>query len=694
MSDTSLRRTTRTMAVAGAGLGLTGLILMLSSGGAATSWQDGIEHNALVAVAFGVIVWVVGKAQPRNRLVVVSAWVSLLTGIYAGVDGITWVLGRLAGYSPTADLAPADLPTGIAMAKALTIPASIVGLFVMVTFGILLLFPDGRPPSPRWRYVGWMAITGMAISTWSFALAFWPTVTISYQEIKQNLFSIGEGGQLIISRLGLLLMIGATLLSAVSFVVRWRHSEGQVRQQLKWVGAASVLLALTFLVAFVLSASQVWTLAVVFVAAVVFAIAYGAAIVRYRLYDIDLVISRAFVYGTLGVFITAGYVGIVVGLGPAIGGPDNAVLSLLTTALVAIVFQPLRRWLQRVANRLIYGKRATPYEVLSDLARRVGALDENLLVEVARSLVEGTGAESAGVWVASGAGIRLAAAWPEGASVDLETATATAPVSHDGERLGALTLSAPAGQRLDPNDERLLSEVAAGMGLALRNLELTEDLRARVSELRASRRRIVAVQDETRRRLERDLHDGAQQQLVALKVKLGLARSLATADVAPRTSALLDGLSVESDTAIEAMRDFARGVYPPLLGAEGLTSALTAHARKLPIPVRIEAEGIGRYPRDVEATVYFCVLEALQNVALHARATRAGIRVREEDGAVSFEVSDDGVGFDHSGTGRGAGLTNMADRLDAVEGTLDVVSVRGQGTTVRGWIPVMERVAG
>ncbi|MGA8040675.1 MAG: histidine kinase, partial [Acidimicrobiia bacterium] len=319
---------------------------------------------------------------------------------------------------------------------------------------------------------------------------------------------------------------------------------------------------------------------------------------------------------------------------------------------------------------------------------------ENLLVEVARSLVEGTSAESAGVWVASGTGIRLAAAWPEGASVELETATATAPVSHDGERLGALTLSAPAGQRLDPNDERLLSEVAAGMGLALRNLELTEDLRARVAELRASRRRIVAVQDETRRRLERDLHDGAQQQLVALKVKLGLARSLATGDIAPRTSALLDGLSVESDTAIEAMRDFARGVYPPLLGAEGLTSALTAHARKLPIPVRIDAEGIGRYPRDVEATVYFCALEALQNVALHARATRAGIRVREEDGALSFEVSDDGVGFDYAETGRGTGLTNMADRVDAVEGTLDVVSVPGQGTTVRGRIPVMERVAG
>ncbi|MFZ0627131.1 MAG: ATP-binding protein, partial [Acidimicrobiia bacterium] len=486
----------------------------------------------------------------------------------------------------------------------------------------------------------------------------------------------------------------ATLLSAVSFVVRWRHSEGPVRQQLKWVGAASVLLALTFLLAFVLSASQVWTLAVVFVAGVVFAIAYGAAIVRYRLYDIDLVISRAFVYGTLGVFITAGYVGIVVGLGPAIGGPDNAVLSLLTTALVAIVFQPLRRWLQRVANRLIYGKRATPYEVLSDLARRVGGLDENLLVEVARSLVEGTGADSAGVWVASGVGVRLAAVWPEGATVEMEKATATAHVSHDGERLGALTLTAPTGQRLDPTDERLLSEVAAGMGLALRNLELTEDLRSRVTELRASRRRIVAVQDETRRRLERDLHDGAQQQLVALKVKLGLARSLATGDVAPRTSALLDGLSVESDSAIEAMRDFARGVYPPLLGAEGLASALTAHARKLPIPVRVDAEGIGRYPREVEATVYFCVLEALQNVALHARANRARIQVREEGDAVSFEVSDDGVGFDSTGTGHGSGLTNMADRVDAIEGTLEIVSATGQGTTVRGRIPVMERVGG
>jgi signal transduction histidine kinase len=259
-------------------------------------------------------------------------------------------------------------------------------------------------------------------------------------------------------------------------------------------------------------------------------------------------------------------------------------------------------------------------------------------------------------------------------------------VTHDGERLGALTLSFPRGQAPTPIDERLLGELAAGMGLALRNSVLTESLRGRIEELRESRRRIVAVQDQTRRQLERDLHDGAQQQLVALKVKLALARRLAANGAAPRTAEVLEGLNAEAEGAIQSMRDFARGIYPPLLESEGLAAAVLAHARKCPIPVSVDKGGVGRFPQPVETTVYFCIVEALQNTVKHARASSAHVALAEADGQVTFTVTDDGTGFDPTGP-RGHGLTNIADRLDANGGSLHIDTGPGHGTTITGHIP-------
>jgi signal transduction histidine kinase len=196
---------------------------------------------------------------------------------------------------------------------------------------------------------------------------------------------------------------------------------------------------------------------------------------------------------------------------------------------------------------------------------------------------------------------------------------------------------------------------------------------------------VVEAQDETRRRLERDLHDGAQQQLVALKVKLSLARRLAAKADAERTLQVLDGLNVEAEDSIQSMRDLARGIYPPLLEAEGLQPAVTALARKATLPVTVEASTVGRYPRQIEATIYFCVAEALENVAKHARATSAHVILGEEAGEVTFTVIDDGTGFDQEM--RGEGLTNIADRVDALVGALQVTSAPGKGTSVRGRIP-------
>jgi signal transduction histidine kinase len=428
---------------------------------------------------------------------------------------------------------------------------------------------------------------------------------------------------------------------------------------------------------------------------------------RHGLYDIDVFISRSIVYGSLAVLITAVYVGIAVGIGALVGsgGKPNLGLSILATAIVAVGFQPVRERLQKVANRLVYGKRATPYEVLSQFSGRVAesyASDE-VLPRMARVLAEGTAAEVADVWLRGGDALHRAAAFPPQTSLPAEVhlngaAEMTIPdadrsvlVRHRGEVLGALTVTKRRGEAITPIEVKLMDDLAHQAGLVLKNVGLTADLQARLVELRASRQRLVAAQDGERRRLERDLHDGAQQHLVAIKVKLGLAEVLLGRDP-DKARLTLDQLKGDADDALETLRDLARGIYPPLLADKGLPTALQSQARKATLPVTIDAEGIGRYPQDTEAALYFCILEALQNIQKYAQASSATVRLREEGEELSVEVADDGRGFDVNTTTRGNGLTNMEDRLDALGGTLHIVSSLGGGTTLRAVLPVASTV--
>jgi signal transduction histidine kinase len=261
-------------------------------------------------------------------------------------------------------------------------------------------------------------------------------------------------------------------------------------------------------------------------------------------------------------------------------------------------------------------------------------------------------------------------------------------IHHQGELLGALTIIKRKGESLTPVEEKLLADLAAQAGLVLKNVGLTAELLQRLEELRASRQRLVAAQDEERRRLERNLHDGAQQNLVALKVKLGLAETFTDKDPA-KARQLLGEIKSDADEALETLRDLARGIYPPLLADKGLAVALESQARKATVPVMLEAVGVSRYSQDIEAAVYFCCLEALQNVQKYARATQATIRLGERDGVLLFEVEDDGQGFDLAATPRGSGLTNMSDRLDALGGTVVVQSQPGSGTQLVGTMPIM-----
>jgi signal transduction histidine kinase len=260
-------------------------------------------------------------------------------------------------------------------------------------------------------------------------------------------------------------------------------------------------------------------------------------------------------------------------------------------------------------------------------------------------------------------------------------------VRHRGDLLGALSLTKLPGERLTPTEEKLAGDLASGAGLVLRNVRLTEELLARLEELRASRQRLVAAQDAERRRLERNIHDGAQQQLVALTVKIRLARHLGAKDPG-RANELLEQTEGELTQALEDLRDLARGIYPPLLADKGLTAALQSQARRAPLPVEVDGDSISRYSQEAEACVYFCVLEALQNVSKYADAGGASVRLACRDGWLEFTVADDGAGFDPRGRGYGTGLQGMADRLAALGGELHVDSSPGGGTTVTGRLPV------
>ncbi len=430
-------------------------------------------------------------------------------------------------------------------------------------------------------------------------------------------------------------------------------------------------------------------------------------LLRFRLWDIDRILNRAFVYGALAVFVSTVYVGVVVGIGRAVGArQDNVLLSIMATGVVAVGFEPVRERVQQLANRLVYGERATPYEVLSSFSARVGdeGASEERLTHMARLLAQGTAASRADVWLVVGGELRPAASWPEGKGPTeplplsdgdippLGPVTGQAPVRYQGELLGALSVTKPGSETLNPVEANLLDDLARHAGLVLRNVRLTAELLDRVEELRASRQRLVAAQDEARRRLERNLHDGAQQQLVALQVRLGLAERMVAKGMP--VDDLLAQLRVDTADAIENLRDLARGIYPPLLAAEGLGAALVAQARKAAVPVEVHAEELGRYDQAVEAAIYFCCLEALQNIAKYADASSARISVEETpDGQLAFCISDDGKGFDPTTVAMGAGLANMKDRIDSLGGTLTIDGRPGAGTAVSGRIPVAARAA-
>jgi signal transduction histidine kinase len=490
------------------------------------------------------------------------------------------------------------------------------------------------------------------------------------------------------------------LVASIALLVRkLRGAVGRDRDQLRLLAWAALVTTVTVIPATVLptDAPEVARNASYLLGGLgllLIPIAVGIAILRHRLLDIDLVIKRTLVVALLGGFITAVYAAVVVGVGTLVGSRANAVLSAIATAVVAVAFQPVLRAAQRLANVLVYGERATPYEVLHEFSERVAGSyrTQDVLPRMAAILGEGTGAQRAQVWLRVGPELKPTATWPRDARrsvpvpapVDelptLPDVTHAVAVRDQGDLLGALSITKGPSDPPSPAEERLVGDLALQAGLVLRNVQLIEDLRA-------SRQRLVSAQDEERRRLERNIHDGAQQQLVALAVKARLVDAMVERD-ADAAHRLAREIQEETQEALESLRELARGIYPPLLADRGLTVALESQARKSTVEVHVHADGVGRQTQEIEAAAYFCCLEAIQNVAKYAEATHVDVAIASRDGELIFEVRDDGVGFDATATTRGSGLQNMADRLAALDGAIEIRTSPGAGTTVVGRIPV------
>jgi signal transduction histidine kinase len=713
---TTLSANGRWSTIAGAALAITGVALSVGTFGlvlldlenapqfhlAGLSWDWTYSWrvtNLLIGVSvISVVAGVILARQPRNAFSWCFAGAALLYAIYAFTSQYA-VHGLV--------VRPGSVPFAAAAARLQLFDYQpLVGCYLFAA----LLFPDGRLLSTRWRVFAAIIVLVVAadgVRHWDAPYPLEAGVG-GKQGVPvtgpPELWAIGASMRWFGSWLawGFFALFGAL---ALHVVLRMRRATGDTRLQLKWF---------TYTVAFGVAGSMFMSVAGLpnmpaafrdavspftdwaqeardVTLGILLPLSIGFAMLRYRLYDIDVVISRTIVYGGLALFVTLTYGLVVAVVGAALGqtvglGP---VATIIAIALIAALLEPVRARLHALANIAIYGRRANPYEVLSDFAQSVGAAAraDVLLPRMADLVRDAMHAAQVEVWVRVGDQLQLAASSPvTGAAravmpstVELLQRAAGAgtvvPVFLDAEPLGALLVRKARGEALNTTERRLLGDLASQAGLVFSRFRLVE-------ELRESRTRIVAAQDEERRRIERDLHDGAQQRFVNAMLSVGMAQAVEGPN---RPSAeLLEQATREMQAGLSELRALARGLHPPLLTDEGLPVAIASLADRSPILTTVTIHADRRYAEPVEVTAYFVVAEALANAAKHSRASTIAIRLDEVDGKLCVEVEDDGVGgVDPQ---RGSGLIGLQDRAAAVGGLLAFDS-DGHGTIVRAEIP-------
>jgi signal transduction histidine kinase len=650
--------------------------------------------NSLAGLALATVGAIVASRIPGNPL----GWLYCTAAILTLTQEMLTEYSRYVSYTK-----PGILPGGVVtMWVANWVWAPGFSLVLVFSF---LLFPDGRLPSRRWHPATWCSAAIVLFVTIAAAM-YTEGYTDSVGRPVPNPYAIPALAGFFNTAFSVaeILLLLPIVVALASLVTRFRRSRGEEREQIKWLLWSAALIAVFFALPLHQGESDVAN-AISGVLITLIPISAGIAILKYRLYDIDIVINKTVVYGALAAFITVVYVAIVVVLGRAIGSSNNVALSIAATAAVAIAFQPVRGRVQRFANRLVYGKRATPYEVMADFSHRVaGTLSvEQVLPEMAEAAARGVGASRGRIRLFLPNGGERVVDWP----IDGETqggSRRAIEVLYQGAPVGEISVTKPPGDTITPGEDALLSDLAAQAGLALHNVRLTDELELRLQELseqsaalQVSRQRLVTARDAQRRGLERDIREGPQRQLLEIGRRLEAAAELVDRD-AEEAEGILDRLGEQATTTLDELRDLARGIFPPLLVDKGVVAALEAHIRKVGANARVQAEaGFAklRFDAEVEAGVYFCCVQAVQNVMRHAENAQSTIELGLEAGILTFSVRDEGLGFETESRPGGMGMRIMQDRIDALEGALAVESAPGRGTLVLGRVPAaaMEAVS-
>ncbi|WP_259312414.1 sensor histidine kinase [Capillimicrobium parvum] len=619
----------------------------------------------MLSLAFATVGTIVATRLPGNPI----GWLFCALGLFIGATVLAWVYADY-GLHATSERLP-----GAAAA------ASFPGEAGAALLGFaLLLFPDGRLPSRRWRPAAYVLALAAALLLVTDLLRPGP-LDDPFAMVSNRLGIPGARSVMdALNNVGWALVVVGIVLAAGSLLVRLRRARGVERQQLELVLAVGVVVATV--VVLDMGSWLLWPdgelqvrMAVMGVSFAAFPIAAGVAILRYRLYDIDVVVNRTLVYVTLTVLLAAAYGVTTLILGTALGR-GSAWTTAGATLAAAVAFRPLRARVQgavdRRFNRARYDAQRRIAEFLNDL--RAGRAAPEAIEALLRELVGDPTLE-------------LRFLLPESQLCVDAGGVPVDDLPDDRQRTMIQRAGAPVGivvhQPARPDERDLLPRLVEAGGLAIEIARLRVELRRQLAEVQASRARIVAAGDEERRRIERDLHDGAQQRLVSI----GLAMRHAQHELGDGSPGLagktLDAAVEELSVAIQELRELARGLPPAQLDA-GLAPALEELAGRAPLPVEVRAVP-ERLPCGVEAAAYFIACEGLTNAVKHAHASKVVLSAAQDNGTLVVSVADDGIGG--AGRGRGSGLSGLSDRVVAQGGTLAIESEPGKGTTLTAELP-------
>ena len=640
------------------------------------SWWGAL--SPLLGITFGIVGALIVRRNPGHAV-----------GLLAAAGGFCLSLSAFAGAYAAYSLTHGQVLPASGFAEWLRGLAWYPGttlLFILVP----ALFPDGRLPSPRWRTLVWAVAAGILVQLVWVSLS---QLMFGFQNVDGPYAAAGWLFNILTTLSGVLWII-PLFAAVVALGVRFRRSRGLERQQLKWFLAAVAFQAILWASSFAVSPvthlspyQNPYFEALIPLTMLAMPLAIGVAILRHRLYDIDIVISRGLVYAGLATFITVAYLLVVVGIGFVVGtgGRPNLPLSIIAMALVVVLIQPVRVRLQRLANQLVYGIPTDPYAVLAELSKTAAAGDvDHALAQIAQAFAKGMGSPRARVRLLLPDATARTATWPPGATGNFGQSFA---VAEGGETVGEIEADGS-------GDQRLTEALTGQAGLALRTLRLSAELTTRLAqleaqagELTASRTRLVQAQETERRRLERDLHDGIQQDLVVLIAKARLARNQLDRDPALAAETLAE-LQNSAQHAVADLRSLARGIHPAVLSSRGLVEAIDSIAARMPVGVRVDADQTARKVRfapAIEGAAYFVVAEGLANVLKHSGATEATVTISASDSWLHVAIADDGRGFD-AGAVRESGLRGLRDRVAALGGHVEIVG-GGSGTRLEASLP-------